>query len=329
MTKDIKQLLDETAGRESLPAFDADAALKRGHGALARRRLAVGGLATGVVAIVAAAMVALPGIMAPAKSDDPADPGPNTNAASPEETLPELDPSLYYTWLDEVFWDDQGNAVENLPQQTEGSAKYTNAFYELLDEEFGGYTGDQVAFGKLGLQLVATPEPFDQSGGYDIADEQSFYRLHLNFTAHQTDSGLIQWGKGEGGFEVLYIDVRAPGDFTEGVEGPGKASVKGDADVFDLLGCDDRTDEIQAGQTVDVEVTCTENATAKNERFYEVTEVSQPGTAHAITTRKIVLYRVDGSAVTVSDTGDSGEDVSLDFGQLVAMAQSLPLEPVI
>ncbi|GIG71509.1 hypothetical protein [Phytomonospora endophytica] len=330
MTKDIKELLDTTAGHESLPAFDADAALKRGHGALSRRRLAVGGLTTGVVAIVAAAMVALPGIMAPAKGGDPSDPGPGTNAATPREALPELDPDLYYTWLDEVFWDDQGNITENTPEKTESSAKYTGAFYELLDQEFGGYTGDTMDFGRMDLKLVATPEALrDTSGAYEVAEEQVFYRLHLNFVAHQTDDGLVQWGNGNGGFEALYIDVRAPGDFTDGLEGPGPGSAKGGAGVFDLLGCEDRTDGAQAGQTVEVDVECIEKATAKNERYIEVTEVSQPGTEHAITTRKLVLYRVDGSAVTVRDTGDSGQDLSLGFTDLLAMAQALPLEPVL
>jgi len=332
MTKDIKQLMDETAGNHPLPAFDADAALKRGHGALSRRRLAVGGLTTGVVAVVAAAMVALPGLMGPARSDDPADPGPGVDAAeSPgAEALPELDPDLYYTWAFSEYQAALSEWVEIVPEYDESTAKYENALKGVFDDRFGGYDGD-AKFGSLGVKLMSREGADSGEGTAAIADEQTVYRFSSGVVNGQTDDGLVQWGKGKGAYEGLNVDVHAPGDFTLGTDGPvAFDALQGDRGVYDLAHCEDYVDGIQAGQTRDVEVTCEEKTTAKNERLIEITEVAAKGTEYEMTYRTVVLYRVDGSAVVAADSaGEPNQELTFGFDDLTAMATALPLETVL
>lgn len=330
MTKDIKELLDETAGREPLTAFDADAALKRGHGAMTRRRLAVGGLTTGVVAIVAAAIVALPAVMGPAGSGDPNDPGPGANAAQDPDALPELNPEKYYTWTDDYLWrDSEPTELPRVP--TDLTVKYDDAFFGLLDEEYGGYERVEYdEFLRTTPTLIETDEPVTGSDGdpFEIIDEQVAYRLKLGIV--NGADGLQPWGKDKGEYEGLGIDVRAPGGFGEGTEGPGNDSVNGYPGFFDLVGCSDYEDAIQAGQTITVEVECTEKETAKGEKLIEVTEVIERGTEYEGTNRKVVLYRVDGSAVIVTDSsGEAKQELTFDFDDLTAMATVLPLEPVL
>ncbi|MEV0650416.1 hypothetical protein AB0I28_34680 [Phytomonospora sp. NPDC050363] len=340
MTKDIRELLDETARHDSLTAFDADAAVKRGHGALGRRKFAIGGLTTGVVAVIAAAMVALPGVTAPTGGGaDPASPG--VNAADPSvdtedtqrpEGLPKLDPEKYYTWIDDGLWDQEGNIIPFAAESTESTAKYDEAFFDLIDEKFGGFTEGPTPteFGRMETQVISGAEPYEgTSGEYEIVAHRLIYRLNLAFVNGQTDDGLIAWGKDKGPFERVRVDVRVPDQFTTGVDGPADDSVKGNPGFFDVIGCSDRTDAIQAGQTREIDVTCREKTTGIGERYIEVTEVADPGGEYEMTETKLVLYRADGSAVVVTDTVDTpGMEQTFDFGQLLQMATALPLEPV-
>lgn len=329
MNEDIKRLLDETAGDEPLSAYDTDAAVKRGHGALTRRRMAVGGLTTGVVAIVAAAMVALPGIMAPAEGGDPTLPGGgNAAESSAPDTLPELDPDLYYTWEYNDYEDGVSNWIEIVPEYTESTGKYDDALKGVFDDRFGGFDGD-ARIGSVATKLMSKPS-LDADGNTAIADERTVYHLRTGITNGETGDGLKQWSRGNGEYEGLSVDVHAPGDFTLGTDGPvAFDALKGDRGVYDLANCTDYTDRIQAGQTRAVTVDCEEKTTAKNERIIEVTEVAAAGTEYEMTNRFLVLYRVDGSAVVVGDfAGEPHQELSLDFEDLTAIAVALPLEPV-
>lgn len=342
MNDPIKDLLNHAGDVTPPTAFDVDAQIRRGKKASARRGIAVGGLTTGVVAIIGAALVALPMLTAP--GGNAAGPNPSSSSSAPAVRidmpgdLPDLMSNDWYKWSTGEMAD-----LPDSSSQNDLTRQYQEAFYAFVNSEYGGTTGGQISNGvwrnEYSLQQwTQNPLQFDELGQTINVDPptviatQPRYTLNFGFRPFKDKEGLYldeaEADRHDDTAEHVRITMMPPGGFTDGVEGNFEIySSQGRESWFDLAHCAPFNRHIQAGQISAVDATCDEAAGPAGGRVVNVTETSR-GSAGEYVTRKVVLYREDGSAVVVEHMPNEAGHLSLDFAGLLKLAAALPSDPI-
>ncbi|GIG67261.1 hypothetical protein [Phytomonospora endophytica] len=304
MTRDLARALDEEFAACTPPtAITRELIIHRGRRVRRRRRLALGGGTFGLVAgVVAAALVLAPVAGVPIE--------PPVAIAQPEFPLPELDPDEEYFWVPSVA---DGRV-------TPDTAKLDKAYLEHL-----------AAFGRPLVTAGANPiTRYTYTLGHGDAEflDPNAYSSPVYFGG---DVGVTAT---DGEYmDSIHVRLSAKGSFL-----PGAGQPKGpnpNAPVPYLVpGCEDYTFDRHLGAPSEIDFECAERTGPNGERMIVVTRVKTAGGGEQwMKERFVVVYRLDGTALTVTDDlvridGAQADLRDAGFGlseeDLVALALAMP-----
>lgn len=302
---DLKELL----GRVLPDAWEgveapADAAIERGTRIRRRRRAASTVTLFGsflVVALFASSMIAT-------WRDD-------TSPAEPSTTfeLPTLDPAEFYYWeFDGKTYDEKSTLLD----------PYSKALKDFLAED--GATplnaDGPVSFIRTGRQLV-----HDKAGDFVATsdDDKAVHWQPYFHSTFDTPSG-----------ESVFVDVIPRGGFTTGStedvtwESDGDYMGLGDAPTH-LIACGVHAEHSGTSAEADVTAECEPTTGPDGQDVIRAIETRDETTGDTRYYGRVVLYRDDGTAVTVrvhSDQDESELPALLDA--MTALAAALPTDPV-
>jgi len=340
MTENLTERLTEQLDHGAPPlGITADAMAAKGRKRLRARRFALGGGLTAGVAAIAAAVLVLPAAFGGGGGSGPADvPG---NAASgtaeeqPSHPLPSLDPEKSYEWYGDE--DEENTSTAETEQLTDALWQYlAGKGLELLKQgdeydEFDEVTREN--FPEFARQIDELNEIVEEGGGYSsvpLDHTQPVYAYDRDLILQFSDDGQYLDGLG--------IKVSPKDSYLPGPGQPERGA--GDQQFTPHLyaGCEDLRYDGQGTDGWKTDFTCSDATTSTGEQvaISEVLVVN-PGGTGAYRSLTVVVYRADGSALTMTDTMElrdthipvaddylEKKDFALDAEDLIALAEALP-----
>lgn len=340
MTENLGERLTEQLDAAAPPlAIDAEILAAVGRKRVRARRAALGGgLTAGLAAIVAAAVV-LPAAFGGGGGSVPADVPSNAADGTTEEPaeeqpshpLPSIDPDKFYVWYPQ----DAGTSTAESELLTEALWQYLAG--RNLDLRRSGEPGDEYVpvtrenFPEFARQINELNEMVQEGDG--------FRAVPLGHTqpVYQYDPSLILQYSEEYS-EWLGIKVSPKDGYLSGPGQPERGS--GDQQYVPHLyaGCEDLRYDAQGTGGWKTDFTCTETTTSSGEQvaISEVLGINPSGTGFSRSVT-VVVYRADGSALTLADTMSlhdthipvaddylEKKKFALDADALIALAEALP-----
>lgn len=327
MKDDIKHLLDGALEAPPPMSIDSENAMARGRVALGRRRRLVGG---GIAAVVLSAALSVTLAMNTIGGDGGIPSGRPSGSASPSASashrtsttggLPSLDPTADY------LWENVGPDVRSVI--AEG---YTSALRSHLSKEYGAQLSGPSEFLENHLQLERRTSK--GAGGDDLDQNVSAgFVTGAYYTLQQEgwwNTNRVRFPGEDEVVDNFTVEIWPAGSFVKGGDGYWGDRLNnpqpGTSGFYDLIGCRDQVVQAQANQTFVVRTECEDPSPDV------ITGVSTISGVPNHEERTVVLYRSDGSAVVVKNTGvrpadgDAEAPPTRDFEQLVALARALPM----
>lgn len=341
MTENLSERLAEQLDHGAPPlGITADAMAAKGRKRVRARRFALGGGLTAGVAVIAAAALVLPAAFGggggSAPADVPADVPVNAAEAPAEEQpshpLPPIDPDKFYDWtstgdgastaeteqLTDALWEYLAGKGLDLKQLVEPGDKFVTVTRENFPEFLR----------RINELMEDTPDGNGESSPVPNGHTQP---------AYEYGNLIVQYSKDKQYTDTLSVKVSPKDGY---LPGPGQPERGVDTQYVPHLfaGCEDIE---YGGQSVDAwktDFTCSDATTSTGEQaaISEALVINPYGTG-AYRSLTVVVYRADGSAVTLTDTMQlqdthvavaddylEKKKFALDTDALIALAEALP-----